>query len=135
MDMNTLIKQLAKRSQGVRSNDPDLHGTRGAIAKKLEYMAKKGEVFRAFIHRREVRYFATHDMAMAAENANTPRFVQRVITPKGNTHFARDAVVVVPAHVTVQVCPAWQPRYIGHTGPTLAIQRGRVTPTEESPSV
>ena len=123
---------LCARPKGFRvaeldtSNGDALRMRTDRLLRELE---KQGRVFKAKISHRCVYWFATKEAAELAANVNGARSALRDAPVKvaSRSPWPADAPAVVPAHVKVQKCPAFAPRFQAQGAIEFGLQRGRVT--------
>jgi len=107
------VKALAGRKNGMHSSDiPDRRASH--VSDAASSLVRKGELFRVVFNRRHVRYYTDPLVADATrERVRTNSRGAYVAKVQGlqRAPWSVDDPAVVPAHVKVQVCPSFTPRF------------------------
>jgi hypothetical protein len=136
--ITALLRELCKRPQGVTTDDPAFGGVAfETIGNAITKLVRRGEIFRAKVSHKNVRYFNTADRAKAfLERASAAK--QIIINPaRSRMPPGWDEAQPTRTDKTIfTVCKPWQPRYREIETPGLpqtfgGLQRGRVFAKKE----
>lgn len=128
------IRRMAARSIGVAAIEIE-HAVRSTVSTACFKLAAKGELHRAVLGPKAVRYFVNPEMRDAFVRMHEQELAERKAAKQVSDDgfrpsWAPGVEAVVPAHVRVQRCPAFEPRFQERVPPgivSFGLQRGRVT--------
>lgn len=136
MTLRNLIRRMAGRMTGL-GTDEVIGYDRGPVGRLCNKLAARGELHRAKLGHKEVRFFTNpvfRDAFMmeveAARKEQAAAMHAAALADDGRrAPWPDDAPVVVPDHVIVVRCPSFEPRFEAFEPQGLygGNQRGRVT--------
>lgn len=105
-----VARKLARNINGFTTTHPDLTATGfsfSAIANTLEVLTKRGEIYKAKISYRKMRFFGTAALAedCVAREAKDPNVVINKASLKG--------AVIYPANIKITIGKPFTPRWTG----------------------
>jgi hypothetical protein len=120
MNLSEQIRTLASRPQGFHSSDLLLTGrSTTQLGNAANQLVRRGQLFKASLHRTESRYFATPEAREAYIVAHKPRANTKrtglMWRAAGAAPWAADAKPVVTERTVFTRCPSAPPRFREHT--------------------